>query len=89
MTMQHKKPSSQNMSRVLTAAGKHGRTFMAALQRTRVREVSGMALAAASRSAMVKPFCKIRHDSRFARLLQRPSVHHGIVQTGRMLQCPS
>lgn len=67
----------------------HSQALMGTLQRARFREMPGRALAAASESTVVKPFCRIRHDSRFARFLQRSSVHHGIVQTGRMLQCPS
>lgn len=51
--------------------------------------VPGMAAGSVFRSTVLRPLCRIRNTDRFVRAMSKDSIHHSILHSGRVFECPT
>ncbi len=69
------------------AAKKHG--VKVKHEHTPGSGIPGMAVGSVFRSAVLRPLCRIRNTDRFVRAMSKSSIHHSIMHSGRVFECPT
>lgn len=69
------------------AAKKHG--IKVKHERTPGGGISGTVAGSVFRSSVLRPLCRIRNTDRFARAMSKDSIHHSIMHSGRVFECPT
>ncbi len=68
-------------------AKKHGVKIK--YERTPAGGIPGMAAGSVFRSSVLRPLCRIRNTDRFVRAMSKDSIHHSILHSGRVFECPT
>lgn len=69
------------------AAKKHG--VKVKYERAPGSGVLGMVSGSVFRSSALRPLCRIRNTDRFVRAMTKDSIHHSILHSGRVFECPT